>query len=467
MRPLRKYQRDIVSYCLGHQNPILWVEMRLGKTVSVIRAIKLFENARNILVVAPNSALRGWQRELSLDHEEDVVLLQGNKSKRRELFYEGHKWALINKEGYIALPEIGTFPWSVVVLDESASAIRYPKTKITTFFLKNFKRAQRRIVMAGRPDPQNRLLDYWPQMAFAHGGQWMGCTNYYQFRNRFFFNTGYEHIPKAGARKRVLKEVSRDAFVLRREHVNLEVPKVFEERSVLLPAHLRKVYERAENEFCLETPTGDKFTKWSLVKYGWLRQLAGGFVDGKLTFDGKIRELIQLLFGELAGEKVVVWFAFNQELHAVRRALGGTALWVDGSLPIEERKNVFRCFSDGVAKVLLCQIKAAETGEDLSAADTAIYYSAPFGVLSWSQTQDRILGDLQKRGVLIISMIAEDTVDGDILRVLQSKDTRGSRFLDMVHEEMLRRRTHGDQTIAYHRSRKLHRVGVLGKVKGG
>lgn len=433
----------MIDYCRRVEHPVLWVEMRLGKTLVVVRSMP--EDARRILVFAPTSALGSWCRELELEGEE-YVLVTGTGDRRRKLLDSGSRWVLVNKECHRSVPELGlAWSWDAVVLDESASAIRYPQTQITRWFLGNFRDVGKRYVLAGRPDPQNTLLAYWPQMAWACGGSFMGCGSYWRFRGRYFVQAGYSWVPRRGAREKIQNAVAERAYVLRRKDARMDVPKVFEERFVELSRDAAARYRKAEERFVLDLADGSqKMTQWRVVQYSWLRQLAGGFVEGELVCARKMEELEGLINGELAGEQVVVWFAHNRELREAHRRLARTATWVDGSVAQDERIRRFGSFRSGDVRVLLLQVRIGDTGADLGAADTEIYYSLPGGVLSWSQSQDRILGDLTKKGVLVLSLLSSGTVDELHYKTLQSRDLKGVQFMDAVFEEL--RRKHDRRT---------------------
>lgn len=446
MKTPRDYQEDLISYLIKNKNAALWVEMRLGKTPTVIWALKRLPRVRRVLVLAPNSALRGWLKELKEEGETNVMVLQGTKKQRKKWLQEGCKWNLLNHDGWRVIPEISKMAWDVVILDESASCIRYPDTQITQFMLEGFKYAKRRIALAGRPDPQNNLLAYWPQMAWAHSGSWMGCDNFYQFRHYHFINIAYKWRPKSGHRKRILNQVSEDAYVLRREHVKLDVSKVFEPRYVNLTSKSLKIYREAEERYVLRLTNGDvEETQWQLVQYQWLRQLAGGFVKKNEIDSCKLTELSKLLVNELSGEQVVIWCAYNHEVAAVADMIGTKSTWITGKVPPKERRRRVDEWERGNYEHLVVQVKCAETGEDLGVSDTAVYFSLPFAGLTWIQTQDRILGNLTKKGVLIAPILCEGTVDEDIYATLQHQDAQGKQFLDLAHERMLER--HGASVV--------------------
>jgi hypothetical protein len=104
------HQRDALRYSCRVDHPALFMEMRLGKTLPTIRRLLMYQPRRcssRFLIVAPNSALGSWERELLCEGEDDVVFLQGTRAERLELLGSGARWNLINREGWRALPEIG------------------------------------------------------------------------------------------------------------------------------------------------------------------------------------------------------------------------------------------------------------------------------------------------------------------------------------------------------------------------
>jgi hypothetical protein len=395
--------------------------------------------------------LPSWLAELEAEGEKSVRLLEGSRAKRLKALKEGSRWVLVNRECPApgrpdrarpkrGLPEILEEEWEAVILDESASMIRDPQTQITRFFLGDrWKQVTHRWALAGRPDPQSRLLDYWTQMAWCLGS-FMGCGNFWKFRMKYFRPSFYEWFPRPGAREKILEAISSEAYVLRRSDVGLDVPKVIEPRFVDMTASWKKFYRKAEDEFCLELPHGDVWTQYESVKFSWLRQIAGGAIQGEV-WDGKIRELKELLEGELADEQVVVCFAHREELRrAMLRLSRVNCREIHGDLPGSTRRAYLDQFKRGHARVLLTMTACVETGADLGAADTIVYYSLPLGVLSWLQSQDRILGNLEKPGALVIPLLTRGSVDEDVYRALRKGDLRGRRFLQEVRENFERRR---------------------------
>ena len=221
----------------------------------------------------------------------------------------------------------------------------------------------------------------------------------------------------------------------------MERKKMYEQRTLQFPKEIQKIYDEAETRFILGKPGEDSkeskalhdpedlvadstSTKWVTSVYIWLRRLCGGFLWDDLAWPGKLNELLDLLKGELKGEQTVVWCFFNNEVHAIRKMLQKNRIsstgWTGEDIP-QERRARQKEFQAGKHQVLVIQQATAQVGMDLSAADTAIYYSSPPGQIARRQTEDRILSLRKKTPLLYIDLVVPSSVDSDVLAQLQQK----------------------------------------------
>ena len=248
----------------------------------------------------------------------------------------------------------------------------------------------------------------------------------------------------------IRKTVGTRCHVLRRKDVKLDSPKIYEERSLELPRKYRKVYKEAEDLFILEDTSGRELerTTHSVVQYQWMRQLCGGFLEGKLVWDGKIKEVLALLDGELRSQSVVIWFDYNQEVRATKQALrkkGFTVAAITGATKrVRDRKVITDRFQQQKFQVLLLQQRVAQMGLDLSAADTAIYYSNPLAMLARMQTEDRIVQVVKKenRPLLYLDLVVRDSVDHDVYRALREKRFKSTLTISRARRYCKERRDH-------------------------
>jgi SNF2 family DNA or RNA helicase len=441
MREFYPHQHDAFHYLLEANSGALFMEMRLGKTLVVVRWLDYLSSRTpghrfRTLVVAPNSALHAWENELELEGEDNVVRPSGTRKKRLEALATLPKWCLLNKEAFLSVPQIAQHKWDAVIVDES-TFLKGPKAKVSRFYATNFRDVPHRCIMSGLPNPEGSL-DFFQQFKFLYGNM-MGHANYWSFRQRFFHPggfLGYDWIPNRGTDEAIKKWVAANAFILRRKDVNMDVPKVNEKRFFSFPPKLKSAYRKAEKEFVLTGLDGEeiKETQWALAKYTWLRRMCGGFLDDKHVWLGKLNGLVELLTNELAEDQVVVWFAFNPEIEVVKEALVKAGVschefWGAEGMKSKDRGIIRRRFQNKEIRVLLTQVSCAALGMDLSAADTAIYFSNSLRREHRSQSEDRILA-LQKEGpLLLLDLLVENSADEDVHDLLRDKKWKGSMFM--------------------------------------
>lgn len=448
-KTLYEHQRTALQYALRVGNPALFLEMRLGKTLVAIRRAKLVRprqpDGLRALVAAPSSALGSWQRDLD-DEGQRVVWLTGTRKKRlAALNADEPGWHLINKEGWLALREIGDVPWDVVVVDES-TFIKNPRAKVTKFFMDKFRDAQVRMILTGTPAPEGED-DYYCQFKFLNGRAF-GCKDYWSFRSKHMqpnFVGGWDM--KWASSDWVRRQVGLMACVIKRKDVGYDEQRVYEERVFEMPKPVRKSYDLIEEKFKL-TWDGkeDMKTKWTGAQWQWCRQLCGGFVEDDMVWSAKLDELLSLLKSELADEQVVVWCSYNNEVAAVEAALRKKKVpcaSMTGDTKLSDRLAIRDAFQKGTHRVLVLQQAIAQTGMDLSASDTAVYYSTPVGGFARQQTEDRILS-LKKveRGtpMLFIDFVVEGTVDRDVMTLLDDKSARSTVSLGRALETAMKER---------------------------
>lgn len=439
MKTLFPHQEQIVVYAREQEHPAVFAEMRLGKTLACLRRCAEYRpiNARTglrLLVAAPSSALGSWESE-ALEDGWDVTTLACRDKRTRQVLLASalvpdpqrgprRRVCLINREGCQALPEIAMVQWDAVVADES-TFLKNASAKVTKFFLKNFRRVPHRWILTGTPCPEGEE-EYFCQLAFLRGGAF-GFSRFWDFRQHYMepHPMGYGWTMKPGAADHIRRVVGKTCLVMRRKDVGMERRKIYERREIAMPPAIRKVYDEAEKKLILRVPgEAELRTKWIPVAWNWLRQLCGGWADGKELWKGKLDALIDLLKGELAQEQVVVWCSYNQEVKEIFCALRQAGVSVDcwtGSLPPCEREGRRRRFQGGYIRVLVVQQACAQTGCDLSAADTAIYFSTPPGQMARVQTEDRILSLKKTAPLLYVDLVVKNSVDEDVMKLLAEK----------------------------------------------
>ena len=411
--------------------PIFW-ECRLGKTLATIDITK--NNNKN-LVVCPSSVLYSWKQELDTEKLSYGTLVAGKNDLINTtmdlLSNDAKQYYLISYESLREMPALARIPWNTIILDESTK-IKNPKASITKVLIKFFSSVPRKIILTGSPAPEG-VMDYFAQMVFLYGS-FMGISNWYQFRNKFYNQIGHQWIPLKNTTETIKKAVHKTAFVLTRTAAGLGKKKIYQIRTVPMSAKQKKAYVTAKTEW---VGTYGEETKWAPVSFLWLSRIAGGWdTKGKECIsNGKTNELLNLLQSELSGAPVVVWFRFNAELYHAQnhlRKAGISTVSITGANTGSDRSARLDKFRTGKRRVLLMQVAVGREGLDLSIASAAIYYSNSYSCFTRLQSEDRIIHPMKKGPLLFIDLVTEKTVDMGAVKVLQQKKRTSEMLMKTI-----------------------------------
>jgi hypothetical protein len=256
---------------------------------------------------------------------------------------------------------------------------------------------------------------------------------------------GWSWKPKTGVSEKVRREVHRLAFIMTRKDAGVDLATVRERRVVDMTPAQRRMYKSIERDFSFD----DQETIWAPVRETWLARVAGGFSPDKenpqCLSTAKVHVIKSLLENDLRQEQLVIWFRFNQELdyaaellRAARYTLhtvkGGQSSH-DPDSPTNQQKK--KDFQDGKVQLILMQQRMGKYGWDLSASDTAIYYSNTYDWEVRAQSQDRILNVRKKSKLLLIDLVTKDTIDEDAVDVLNDRRITSKLFNSRFRERVL------------------------------
>ena len=417
MRVLMPHQIDAFRFAISKDHVGLFLEMRLRKTTVAIRTVK-FWSCKRILVCTPYSTFLSWENDLIVDRETSYIFLSGTKTREKCLskLNQGYRWNIINKEGYIRIPEIAQINWDCVILDES-TCIKNPKSEITKFYLENFRNVKHRMIMTGYPDP-NSLLDYISQLNFLDPT--ILNTSYWAFRFKFCSSPArHLYFVRSDGKEFLKNKISQNCFVMSRKDVGFSCDKIFQERFVELSSDVREIYNELKKYLILNDLRGEevKKTRHDIAAFSWLRRLCGGFIEKTdqkgfydLIFQEKLLELKYLMLNEFMGEQVIIACNFLEELHAVSDMLTKNRIAhqsIYGEKKSGYRDMALRCFMKEKIQVIVCQPTCMRYGLNLSNCSTIIDYSITTGE-TYNQFHDRTI-DLEKtKSSLVVSLLVRD-----------------------------------------------------------
>ena len=425
MRDLMPHQEKALEIIKDKKIVALFMQMRLGKTMTCIRHLSRGDKPKRILILTPKSVAPAWKTELFYEEiDDDVVeIVTGNSTKKIEMLNESKHmkelWAITNYESVIYCPEVLDFNWDVIVLDES-TRIKSPKSTTTKMLSQYTTQIPEKMILTGCPSPESEL-DYFEQIKFLKG-TCMGHTNFWHWRTVNFDLVGYDWIIKPKSLKLLMDEIAEVAVVMTRKDAGLGKKRIYSRRySFLQKGEQADMYQELCQDFMTTCLDKEFSTKFVPVQLEWMSRIASGFSpDGKkILSNEKLKEVEFLMRGELSKEKVVVWCKHNEEIYAVKNHLESKRFKV--GVFMGEDKSGLSDFQSGKIQVLCGQPMCGKMGIDLSVSSTAIYFSNWWSNEIRMQSEDRILNVRQDDPLLFIDLICKYSIEEDIYGAVRSK----------------------------------------------
>ncbi len=140
-------------------------------------------------------------------------------------------------------------------------------------------------------------------------------------------------------------------------------------------------------------------------------------------------ELLEDRLSGLEGHQAIIWAVRHVELEDIMRLcrkLGLSAVEYSGRVDDEAVSKAIPAFQHGSAQVFVGQQRKGGTGTTLTAASRVFYYSNSFSLEDRVQSEDRAHRIGQNKAVVYEDLIAEGTVEEEIIRVLQRKGSLAS-----------------------------------------
>ena len=330
---------------------------------------------------------------------------------------------------------IASRQWNTLVLDE-AQFIKNSQTKTSQAIRKID--ADWRIGLSGTP-LENHLGELWSLFRTLSPGL---LGSWERFRTRFA-DPIERH--KDDERRLSLARLVRP-FILRRtkNKVLSELPPRTE---ILLQAQLspveRKRYEDARMAAVAELSgvvENDKPGEQRMRTLAWLtrlRQLAchPRLVDKTWSKSSAKLDLLLNLVDELrdGDHRALIFSQFVKHLSVIRESLdqrGVSYQYLDGSTPAKERQRRVDAFQEGEGDLFLISLKAGGTGLNLTAADYVIHLDPWWNPAVEDQATDRAHRIGQERPVTVYRLVAQGTIEEQILEMHADKRELVAGVLD-------------------------------------
>lgn len=433
---LHEYQRYAVRYIIEHPACCLFLDLGLGKTISTLTAIKklmdeYFEVSK-VLVIAPKRvAETTWSDEVEKwEHLKGlrVSKILGTEKRRIAAFKTDADVYIINRENVEWLVSYwqGYFPFDMVVIDEmssfkSAKARRFKALRLVR------PKVARVVGLTGTPAP-NGLMDLWSQIYLLDMGERLGKT-ITGYRQKYFRpgrtngQVVFDYRALDGSERAIYDKIS-DICISMKAKDYLELPERMDrDVKVRLSETNMKKYIEFEKEQILRLPeeeTGDVSALNAAALSNKLLQFANGAVynseRGVHEIHAEKLEALAEIVEAANGQPVLVFYAFKHDLYRIQKRLRTyRPVEIGGS-------ECIRAWNRGEIRLLLAHPASAGHGLNLQAGGNIIvWYSLPWSSELYLQANARLYRQGQFRPVIIHKLIAEGTIDEDVVRALDGK----------------------------------------------
>ncbi|MFF3329024.1 DEAD/DEAH box helicase [Streptomyces sp. NPDC002888] len=411
---LRGYQSFGARFALAQRRVVLGDEMGLGKTVQAIAALAHLaaEGHSHFLVVCPASVLINWTREIRARSTLRAVPVHGPD--------RGDAYAQWRERGGVALTTFdvlhtlpvpdGTSPAGLKDATPAGLKDAAPAGITTTPALLVVDEAH---YIKNRDTRRARSVAVWTERC-----------------DRVLFLTGTPMENRVEEFRTLVRYLQPDLVPVIRESDAVAGPHSF--RKAVAPAYLR----RNQRDVLTELPALLQVDEWeefsaadqdayraAVLEGNFMAMRRAAYADPEKS--AKLQRLRELV-AEAAenGLKVAVFSYFRGVLETVRAALGdGVFGPISGAVPAARRQRLVDDFTaaEGHA-VLLCQIEAGGVGLNLQAASVVVLCEPQVKPTLEHQAVARAHRMGQVRPVQVHRLLATDSVDDRLLRILENKN---------------------------------------------
>lgn len=443
-------QFEGIKWLVKHSFAGLFWEPGRGKTITILEAFQILRDkglVERMLVVASVNIIEDvWPGEIEKFKDLDLTysIIRGTKDKRKNAWDIDADVYLINYENLCwLLEEFGKdLGMDMLVIDESSKfrngRLRRKRSKKTKQKTRNAFSAlvqmlpyfKRRYILTGTPIPRG-YLNLWAQLYIVDLGKCLGTT-VTGYKNRFFYPAGYKGYDwrlRDGAEDEIQKAMSPRIHVAKRDN---KVPIEFFDLSIRLPHEAREVYDAIEREFIAYYRDKVLLAANAAVATSKLRQAANGAIyhdkEGGwvAVHDRKVLALKELI-EELQGQPLLVAYEFKHDYE----------MMTDYGLDIPQytgtaayKKDLKNLWDEGELPVLAGQIQSLSHGLNFQyGGRNVLAYGLTFDLDSYEQFYQRVWREGQEYSVNMYNLVAENTIDDVMLKVLNSRSRTQQELL--------------------------------------
>lgn len=448
---LHEYQNHCVGFLKNHAEAMLILEMGLGKSAISLTAIAdlmfdSFDVAKTLVIAPLRVAKTVWPEERETWEQASFLkmsVLVGSAKQREAALAAPADIYVINRENvkwlvdYLEKRRI-PWPFDMVVIDELSSFKNHQSQRWKA--LKKVRPKIHRIVgLTGTP-AGNGLMDLWAETCLIDNGQRLGRF-IGRYREAYFRAQGmnpytgvvFNYVPLPGAEEAIYSRIS-DISVSMKALDYLDMPdQVTVRHYVDMDATERTAYDNMRDDLLVKLGDDTIDAANAAVLSGKLLQMANGAIyndahEMKKLHDKKLEALADLI-EQANGQNVLVAYWFQHDHERIQEYL------TDLGYAPRDLKTDADIADWNAGKIQVGMISPASAGHGLNiqkGGHILIWFSLVWSLEMYQQTNARLWRQGQKEVVTIHHILTRDTVDEDVLKALEKKDTTQQNLIAAV-----------------------------------
>ncbi len=437
------YQKYSVQFIKDHPVAALLLDCGLGKTVITLTAINdlIYDefSVKKILVVCPLRVCNVWRDEIKhWDHLRNLTcsLVNGTATERRRALQKQADIYIVNRENLVWFYEHCEMSFDMVVLDELSSFKNHQAKRFKA--MKAMRPKVKRIVgLTGTPTG-NGLMDLWAEFRILDMGERLG-RYISQYRNLYFKpdkRNGmvvYSYKPLPGAEEAIYHQIA-DITVSMKATDYLEMPELVSVvKEVSLSEKEKKRYDELKKSLVLELPGGEVTAANAASLTLKLCQIASGAIytddKGTVTIHDRKLDALEDLVESANGKPVLVAYWFKHDKERIQKRMTAREL---------KSSKDFADWNEGKIPVALIHPASAGHGLNLQAGgSTLIWFTLTWSLEFYQQTVARLWRQGQTDQTVVVQhIVAKDTIDERILKVLEHKDGTQAALIEAVKADL-------------------------------
>ncbi|KKN88414.1 hypothetical protein LCGC14_0249770 [marine sediment metagenome] len=431
MTELFPYQKEDVLQMERFNGRILNAsQMGLGKTLVTLTYLQQHPEALPAVVVCPSSVKYVWEHEALTHIQMHSQVLEGQKPPQNgdHLFSNPGKLIILNYDilqYWVAW--LRKLKPQTLILDE-CHKVKSRTTKVTKAAKSLSRSIPNMFALSGTP-LTNRPAELWPTLNMLrpdlYPAFWPFGIKHCAGKKSYW---GWEFKGATNV-KELHDKLTKQLMIRRRKKDVLDLPPKVRQT---IPCELsdRTEYEEASNDLIgwlrKNNPRKAGESKMmAMVRLGYLLRLAA-----RLKLKSVVR-WINRFHLESEDEKLIVFAHHKGMIRVIKKRCRAKSVVIDGSVAGQRRKAMADQFQqDKKTRLLIGNIQAAGVGLTLTAASTVAFAELDWVPGNMLQAEDRPHRIGQTKTVWIYYLVAGDTVEEKLCKVLQEKQKIITRILD-------------------------------------